>query len=76
MGRASLAAWWCIEVLVPALSVFAGLALLSVAGVAQVTGTLPRAEQMRVFLGGVACWAGGIVWGALVNNGIPGLRDP
>jgi hypothetical protein len=69
------AGWWVVEVGMPALGVLAGVSLLGSACTAMVLGA-PRSLTWQLFAWGLGLWAGGIAWGALVNDGVPGLRDP
>lgn len=71
----SEAAWWVVEVAVPALGVLSGVALLAAAAVALLLGA-PRDAQVGLFAWGLVAWGGGIGWGLLVNDGVPGLRAP
>lgn len=72
--NASQGFWWAVEVLVPALGVLVGVTLLVIAAASQVTHFVPREDQLRIFGAGVACWLGGLVWGAFFNDGIPVRR--
>lgn len=62
-------AWFLVERALPLLLVVASLPLLAGAVLAQAFG----GPAWELFVAGIGCWAGGILWGMLVNRVGPAM---